>query len=143
STGISGPVSDANSLVGGSPGDLVGALQYDDQSFTTGDVDIMLLSNGNYLIGSPNWNGQRGAVTWGNGATGVSGTVSEANSLVGSNPGNYPRNNNPGDGVGFGNYAYAGVTRLTTCNYVVQSPSWNGTRGERTCVTVRPATSCG
>ena len=49
------------------------------------------LSNGNYVVESPYWNGNRGAATWGNGSTGISGTISAANSLVGSNP---------GDGVG-------------------------------------------
>ena len=44
------------------------------------------LTNGNYVVGSPYWNGRRGAATWGNGSTGMSGTVSAANSLVGSNP---------------------------------------------------------
>jgi hypothetical protein len=49
------------------------------------------LSNGNYVVGSPYWNGGypngRGAVTWGNGSIGVSGTISGANSLIGNNPG--------------------------------------------------------
>ena len=47
------------------------------------------MSNGNYVVESPCWNGSRGAATWGNGSTGMSGTVSAANSLVGSNPGDY------------------------------------------------------
>ena len=45
------------------------------------------MSNGNYVVGSPDWNSNRGAATWGNGSTGISGTISAANSLVGSNPG--------------------------------------------------------
>ena len=48
---------------------------------------VTALSNGNYVVDSPYWNGDRGAVTWGNGSTGISGTISAANSLVGSNPG--------------------------------------------------------
>src|SRR5207244_131623 len=74
STGVSGTVSEANSLVGTNSGDLLGSR-------------ISALSNGNYVVASPNWNNQRGAATWANGSTGISGTVSEANSLVGSNSG--------------------------------------------------------
>ena len=76
------------------------------------------MSNGNYVVDSRFWNGSRGAVTWGNGSTGVSGTVSAANSLVGSNPGDYV------GGVM--------VTPLSNGNYVVESPNWNGNRGAAT-----------
>jgi hypothetical protein len=101
STGVSGAVSSANSLVGSSPNDRVGFS------------GVGGFSNGNYLVITPNWNGDRGAVTWGNGSTGVSGAVSDANSLVGSSP---------GDQVG-------GVTPLSNGNYLVLSPNWNGNRG--------------
>ena len=73
------------------------------------------LSNGNYVVSSPNWtNGaaaDAGAVTWGSGTAGVSGPVSAANSLVGSTA---------NDGVGGD-----GVTALSNGNYVVSSPNWN------------------
>src|SRR5262249_17912638 len=74
---------------------------------------VTALANGNYVVLSPYWNGTRGAATWGSGVAGVSGTISPANSLVGSNPNDY---------VG---------TNLNTVggNYLVLSPSWNGTRG--------------
>ena len=52
-----------------------------------------------------------GAVTWGNGNTGISGAVSAANSLVG---------NTLGDEVG-GNHVFA----LSNGNYVVGSSLWN------------------
>ena len=42
-------------------------------------------SAGNYLVGSRFWNGNRGAVTWADGTTGVLGTFSADNSLVGTN----------------------------------------------------------
>jgi hypothetical protein len=115
STGTSGTISDANSLVGSNPGDMVGYF------------GITPLSNGNYVVNSANyWNGNRGAVTWGNGSTGISGTVSEANSLVGSNPGtgNIYSDPNPGDLVGYG-----GVTPLSSGNYVIDSQYWNSKRG--------------
>jgi hypothetical protein len=101
SAGVSGTVSAANSLVGSDPGDL---------SFVTP------LSNGNYVVLSPNWSNQRGAVTWGNGSTGVSGRISAANSLVGSNP---------GDQVGY----YARADLLSNGNYVIESPSWGAGHG--------------
>ena len=79
-TGISGIVSDANSLVGQGSGGKISS------SRGLGKLRrITPLSNGNYVVDS-SWNGERGAATWGNGSTGVSGMVSAANSLVGSNP---------------------------------------------------------
>jgi hypothetical protein len=102
-TGVSGVVSAANSLVGSHTDDRVG--------------DVTVLINGNYVVGSPSWNNDAavasdaGAATWGNGVTGVHGVVSAANSLVGSHI---------GDRVGNG-----GVTALTNNNYVVTSPGWD------------------
>jgi hypothetical protein len=104
-TGISGAVSAANSLVGSLPIDSVG------KNFVTA------LTNGNYVVLSPNWNGNRGAATWGSGTAGVSGAVSAANSLVGSAA---------GYSVG------RGVAALTNGNYVVLSPNWYGLRGAAT-----------
>src|SRR5262249_12586956 len=53
----------------------------------TGSTGVVALSNGNYVVRSPLWNDNRGAVTWGDGRTGVSGGVSDTNSLVGSSSG--------------------------------------------------------
>jgi hypothetical protein len=59
--------------------------QTDDQ---VGLGGAAVLTNGNYVVVSFYWNNagvsQVGAVTWGNGATGINGPVSTANSLVGS-----------------------------------------------------------
>jgi len=100
--GISGGVSADNSLVGTQPGDNVGV------------GGITALSNGNYVVNSYIWNGNRGAATWGNGTLGTSGGVSALNSLVGTQPDDY---------VGFG-----GITALSNGNYVVSSSNWdNGT----------------
>src|SRR5206468_3357644 len=77
STGVTGIVSEANSLVGGNPGDYAGAVVTHPYYFLL-TSEVITLSNGNYVIASPHWSGNRGAVTWGNGSTGVSGTVSEA-----------------------------------------------------------------
>jgi hypothetical protein len=106
--GVTGLVSAANSLVGTLAGDQVGY---------PGSYGVTPLSNGNYVVSSPKWNGQRGAVTWGDGSTGIRGAVSAANSLVGANS---------GDQVGSG---YTGTTPLSNGNYVVPSPLWNGQRG--------------
>ena len=80
-TGTVGVVGPGNSLVGTKPFDFVGA------------IDITLLTNGNYVVNSHNWdNGSivnAGAATWGNGATGTSGELSAANSLVGTTPADF------------------------------------------------------
>jgi hypothetical protein len=119
STGISGPVSPANSLVGSSPDDQVGYL------------GVTALSNGNYVVNSPYWdNGEAvdaGAVTWGDGATGITGLVSAANSLAGSTA---------SDQVGASYYQECtktechevivnNVSVLSNGNYVVNSPYWD------------------
>ncbi len=102
-TGIAGPVSPANSLTGSSPFDL------------TGLAGVTALANGNYVVSSSAWDhrdrSDAGAVTWGNGSTGIAGPVSTANSLTGSTA---------NDLVGGG-----GATALPDGNYVVHSPAWD------------------
>src|SRR5262249_49741174 len=74
-TGVSGAVSAANSLIGTSSFDDVGNF-------------ITELVTGNYVVDSPDWSSssasQVGAVTFGSGTIGVKGTISAANSLIGS-----------------------------------------------------------
>ena len=105
-SGVSGVVSSANSLVGSTTGTV-----------STGDrvgLGITALSNGNYVVNSYSWSGGTtnglGAATWGSGTSGVSGVVSSSNSLVGSHS---------GDRVGIGTVA------LSNGNYVVESYYWN------------------
>ncbi|MGH7200903.1 MAG: hypothetical protein ACREJB_09880, partial [Planctomycetaceae bacterium] len=73
--GTSGAVSAANSLVGSTAGDNVG---FD---------GVTALSNGNYVVSSPFWNNgaviDAGAVTFGNGTTGISGVIDDTNSAIG------------------------------------------------------------
>ncbi len=119
--GISGPISATNSLVGSTANDQVGG---DGGSGDSGD-GVTALSNGNYVVNSPDWTDAAaavvGAVTWGSGTAGVSGPVSATNSLVGSTD---------GDSVGFG------VTALSNGNYVVSSPFWtNGAAASAGAVT--------
>ena len=102
STGVMGTVSASNSLAGSTAGDQVGI------------GGVTTLSNGNYVVRSYYWSGNRGAVTWGSGTSGVKGEVSASNSLVGT----------LSDAVGYG-----GVTELLSGNFVIISSSWNGNRG--------------
>ncbi len=99
--GTVGAVSAANSLVGSTAGDFLG--------------DVTVLSNGNYVVSSTNWNNgaivDAGVVTWGNGLGGTVGTASSANSLVGSIA---------SDLVGIG-----GVLELSSGDYVVRSTFWD------------------
>ncbi len=103
-TGITGEVSITNSLIGVAGGDRVGAK-------------VIALSNGNYAVAVDAWNNTRGAVTWGNGATGITGVVGVANSFVGSNVDDR-----------IGNRLYA----LTNGKYVLSSSFWNSHTGAAT-----------
>jgi hypothetical protein len=107
-TGRIGTVSPSNSLIGTTTGDSVG--------FGTlfGSKAITPLINGNYVVASSSWNSPSvqfaGAITWGNGASGTTGTVSSTNSLVG----------------GFiGDLNEALVTPLANGNYVVSMNTWD------------------
>ncbi len=104
--GVKGAVSSANSLVGSGGDEMLGS------------GGVVALTTGNYVVVSPSWDSlptyDLGAVTWGDGSKGITGTVSSTNSLVGSRQ---------SDRVGSG-----GVTPLANGNYVVKSYTWaNGT----------------
>lgn len=100
--GSAGVVDASNSLVGSHAEDRVGD-------------SLLALENSNYVVASTDWDSgaltDAGAVTWGNGATGLSGEVSEANSLLGSHA---------GDRVG------QRIFPLSQGAYVVSSPKWDG-----------------
>ena len=123
-SGITGPVSTANSLVGTTQGDQLGRD-------SAGGIQIVALPNGNYVVSSPLWdNGatvNAGAVTWGSGTSGVAGIVSGANSLVGSTA---------ADQVGS-----RGVTVLNNSNFIVRSPNWDGAVADVGAVTWGSGTS--
>jgi hypothetical protein len=96
----------SNSLVGSEADDYVGGK--------SGGLDygnVVILSDGDYVVVSTEWGGGKGAVTWCSGTTGCQGVVSDLNSLIGT------RTN---DIVG-----YAGVTALDNGNYVVSSSRWH------------------
>jgi hypothetical protein len=103
-------VSAANSLIGSSFGDSVSAAYGSSRGVTA-------LTNGNYVVSSPNWRNPAipqgsnvGAVTLCSGTTGCAGAVTTANSLIGSAP---------VDQIG-----ERGATALANGNYVVNSPNW-------------------
>ena len=102
-TGCSGVVSAANSLVGSTATDNVGSF------------GATILTNGNYVVRSQNWdNGAAtnvGAITFCNGTTGCVGAVTPANSLVGSTAADVIGN--------------VGVEVLPNNNYLVRSSSWD------------------
>jgi len=97
-TGSSGAVYTSNSLFGTIGGDSVG------------EGAVVALTNGNYVVSSPNWQGGFGAATWGNGITGTVGAISNTNSLIGNAPNHH---------VG------TRVFALANDNYVVESPYWD------------------
>ena len=96
-SGISGAISNTNSLVGTNSKDQVG-------------FNVELLANGNFVVTSSFWNSARGAFTWGDGKTGITGDVSATNSLVGSST------NDASNGI---------IKKLSNGNYVVLNPVWN------------------
>jgi hypothetical protein len=113
STGLNGVVSASNSIVGSTANDRVGI------------GGIYALTNGNYVVATPNWDcsvaqgcsgaiTDVGAVTWGNGSTGTAGVISSSNSLIGSTA---------NDDVGL-SMMTNGVLVLPNGNYVVASTDW-------------------
>ncbi|MES3020472.1 MAG: YDG domain-containing protein, partial [Pseudomonadota bacterium] len=93
---------------------LLGARANDNVGTT-----VTPLSTGNYVVTSPTWDSGRfasdaGAITFGNGTTGVGGLVSASNSLVG------------GYSEQLGIYP---IIELANGNYLVQAPNWNESTG--------------
>jgi hypothetical protein len=131
-SGCIGTVSPANSLVGTKAGDQVG---------TTG-LAIPLV-NGNYVVASSSWDtgaAEAGALTFCNGTSGCTGTVTATNSLVGSTASDRLGNDNTGHGV----------TVLANGDYIVRSVFWHNsgladagavTIGYRNGSTVGPVTA--
>jgi predicted RNase H-like HicB family nuclease len=117
-TGLSGPVSVENSLV--NTRGIYGGQ---------GTAGVTALSDGNYVVASPRWSPvgaepparNLGAVTWGNGTTGVVGEVSANNSMIGTF-----EDGRVGDG---------GVIALDNGDYVISSPQWPGVLGVGGAVT--------
>ncbi len=109
-TGTIGVVSSLNSLVGSALNEGMG------NNLVAGSLSsVVALTNGNYVVGCASCSGGGffggGSVTWGNGATGIAGTVTAANSLVGGAIG--------------ANVGSGGIFALSNGNYVVSSYWWS------------------
>jgi hypothetical protein len=104
-----GEVRTSNSLYGTTSGDFIGLNAQNKKGVTA-------LSNGFYVVNSPNWNGFKGAVTWQEGTVGEGKEVSINNSLCGTTT---------TDKVGYGGVQSVGIQ--TSLNYVVVSPFWRST----------------
>ena len=111
STGVAGAVSAQNSLVGDEHGDNIGS------------AFVHPFANGNALIGSPGWDSadasDAGAITWIDGSHGLTGSVSSANSLVGSSF---------GDLVGSSGWQEP-ITELAGGGYAILSNGWSDANG--------------
>ena len=130
-----GPVTVVNSLVGSKENDSIGHgvvskiskptqdswINSYKNFYMTGERGVTVLSNGNYVVSSPLWDGTAadgstnisnvGAATWRKGdGTSANGPVTVSNSLHGSQAGD--------------NVSSAGTVALSNGNYVVPSPLW-------------------
>jgi Repeat of unknown function (DUF5650)/FG-GAP-like repeat len=100
-----GEISENNSIVG---------VNSDDLSYAS----VKPLRSGNCLISSTNWNGGRGAVRFIFNCNNTVGTLSEANSLVGS----------------IANQNVGSILELPNGNLIISNPAWNNYRGSITFV---------
>jgi len=115
SLGVKGVIGSTNSLVGTTDYEQVGGGQESDIR------GVVALANGNYVVATPGWDKadsihNAGAVTWGNGMSGIAGTIDITNSLVGSSV---------EDEVGRAASGWCGVIALTNGNYVVGTAYWD------------------
>ena len=110
-----GPDAGAVYLFNGATGELISTLTGSSQNDNVGLDGVTPLATGNYVVSSTSWdNGaaaDAGAVTFGDGTTGISGAVSADNSLVGTTTFDFVGSN--------------GVIALSNGNYVVSSPGWD------------------
>jgi filamentous hemagglutinin family protein len=102
-----GVVSSDNSIVGDLEFDQVGS-----------NGVVSLVKNSNYIIASPTWGSNRGAVSWGSGSAGSAFIVSAENSLIGTTSGD----TSTGDRIG------QTVLSLSNGNFIVLSPYWNDSK---------------
>ena len=116
-----GLVSITNSLVGSAYGDQVGRVdRFAVSPAKVNENGVVVLPGGNYAVSSRFWdNGSivdAGAVTWGNGTSGVIGALSSANSFVGTHA---------GDKIsGLGDTNPNGASALSDGRVIVASPFW-------------------
>lgn len=120
--GVSGVISASNSLIGTGYNDRIGERSGEDEG------GVYALKNGNYVVCSPSWNDNAGAVTWGNGTTGSKGIVSYSNSMIGATSG--ARVGNEMIELTNGNYAFSGLATKNSSGVYTGSITWaSGTTG--------------
>jgi trimeric autotransporter adhesin len=106
-------------LYNGDTGALISALYGDTASDQIGSGGSFALTGNNHFVAaSPSWASNKGAATWIDGTSGLSGTISSSNSLVGATAGGQ---------VSFGTNGSTskdGIVTLSNGNYVVVSPKW-------------------
>jgi hypothetical protein len=121
-------LANGNYVVAGSGGlTLVDGTTLTPVNTLTGGGSVIPLPSGDYVVVTPSFNSNIGAVTFVNGVTGLNGAVSAVNSLVGGST---------GDQVGSG-----GVVALANGNYVILSPNFGGGVGAATHVDVASGTT--
>src|SRR5690606_9957136 len=112
-SGLQGPVTATNSLIGTSDGDGVAE-------------EVTALANGQYVVASYLWQDATGAVTWANCESGMTGTGSAGTPLVPAGR---------GDCVGCNESPeVATITPLANGNYVVVSAGWLDPSGTGTSI---------
>jgi hypothetical protein len=122
-TGLIGAVSFQNSLIGSSTADNVGGNTNPPVApYLNG---VAALSNGNYVVSSPRWNGGQeanGAVTWCDGALGAVGLITSTNSIVGTTAYEFVGSPVP-VALTNGNYVFA-ADWLNSVDGIVGSVTW-------------------
>ncbi|MEG8038624.1 filamentous hemagglutinin N-terminal domain-containing protein [Sphingomonas sp. LR60] len=119
--------SHAGDKVGSGTGANSGLAFLDPNATTDGVSNVPIYDNTKaYLISSPNWNGNAGALTWVAANGMASGIVGSTNSLVGSTA---------GDLVGSMDFPTSSTFNiLASGNVLVRSPNWGGGRGALTFI---------
>ena len=104
-------------LYNGSTRALISTLTGATAGDQVGSGGVTVLATGHYVVSSPEWSAAgaaaAGAATWCSGTAGLAGSVSAANSLVGSRAADRVSN--------------AGIVALPNGHYVVRSYQWSGT----------------
>ena len=82
---------------------------------------VTALSNGNYVVGSPAWNGNKGAATWVSGTSGATldgqNTIDAQNSIEGAAASASPNPILIGDGAFAGSFFAAVPAARRTCHH--------------------------
>jgi filamentous hemagglutinin family protein len=111
-----GATSSSNALVGSASGDYVGS------GYTDWNTPVWV-ADGKYLVGSPQWSGNFGAITLVDLANAPTGTLGAANSLVGNVAYSFGNYNLPSNVLG------AALTPFSNGSFLLLNPYYGGTSG--------------